>query len=694
VVFIKGKILVTAALPYANGPIHLGHLVEYIQADIFTRFLKMTGTDVAYCCADDTHGTPIEIAASKEGVSPEEFIKKWAFEHKKDFDNFHINFDSYYTTNSPENREFSDFFFRTLSEKGYIYKKKTTHLYCENCNRFLPDRFVKGKCPKCDAEDQYGDVCESCGATYKPVDLVGPYCSICKATPVTKDSEHYFFRLGDFSEKLKTWLVENKSIQNDIKNYVLKWIDAGLEDWCVSRDAPYFGFKIPGEENKYYYVWLDAPIGYIASTANYCKKAGRTVEDYWKNPETNIIHFIGKDIVYFHFLFWPAMLMGAGFNLPHNFFVHGFLTVNKEKFSKSRGTFITAKEFLAVSDPEFLRYYYASNLSASIRDIDLNVEDLREKVNNELVSNIANFAYRTLSFINNNFESRIGDIHLTAEDRDMMDNMRLKFKEIEKNYENCELREAVKCILEVSSMGNKYFQDNQPWALVKTDMRRCETVLNVSANILKNITILIKPILPEFAKKLEGQMSLSDLKWSDLGFKLKDHRTGKAEILLRKIDVINLTDPFSRIDLRVAEVKDVKDHPSADNLYILYIDVGEERQIVAGLKKYYSPEDLLGKKIVVICNLKPAKIRDVESNGMLLAADNKQDIGLVWADGKDGDRIFIDGVEPRPAKEIDVKEFSKLKLRSREGRVFYKSEALKTKTAPVRVDKKIDGDIV
>jgi len=694
VVFIKEKILVTAALPYANGPIHLGHLMEYIQADIFTRFLKMKGIDVIYCCADDTHGTPIEIAAAKEGISPEEFIEKWAIEHKKDFESFYIDFDSYYSTNSPENKEFSDFFFKTLSQKGYIYKKKTSHLYCENCKRFLPDRFVKGKCPKCGSENQYGDVCESCGATYKPNDLIEPFCAICKSKPVIKESEHYFFKLSEFSEKLRNWLIGNKNIQEDIKNYVLKWIDSGLEDWCISRDAPYFGFKIPGEEDKYYYVWLDAPIGYIASTANYCKRTGKNVYDYWKNPETKIVHFIGKDIVYFHFLFWPAMLMGVGFNLPHNLIVHGFLTVNKEKFSKSRGTFITAKEFLSASDPEFLRYYYASNLTASIRDIDLNVEELREKINNELVSNIANFIYRVLSFINKNFNSKIGSIKITAEDRDLIKQMKKMFKEIEKNYEQCDFRGAIKGVLEISSLCNKYFQDNQPWVLVKTDTKRCESVLALSLNMVKNIVILIKPVLPEFARKIEKQICLENLKWSDLGFDLKNHKIGKAEIVLRKIETINLIDPFSRIDLRVVEIEGVEDHPHAENLYVLKIDAGEERQIVAGLKKYYSKEDLLGKKIAVLCNIKPAFIKGVESEGMLIAADNKKDIGLIFAKGNPGDKIFIEGVEPRPEKEIDIKEFLKLKLTAKEGRVFYKGSILKTNQGFLKVDKNIEGDVV
>src|SRR3989338_11313658 len=361
--FKEKKIVITSALPYANGPIHVGHLVEYIQTDIFVRFLRLTGRDVVYCCADDTHGTPIEVKSMDLGIKPEELIAKFSKEHQEDFNNFHISFDSYYSTNSKENKYLSDLFFERLKKKGLIYKKSIEVTYCEHCKRTLPDRYVKGKCPKCNAPDQYGDVCENCNAAYKTIDLIEPYCAICKNKPIRKSSTHYFFRLSKFSSKLEKWLNKNNNLQPEIRHFVLNWIKNGLEDWNISRDGPYFGFKIPGEEDKYYYVWLDAPIGYIASTENYCTKHDLKTEDYWNSKNAKIYHFIGKDIVYFHFLFWPAMLLGSGFSLPHDIVVHGFLTVNGEKMSKSRGTFFTAREFLQSYNAEYLRFYYASMLS-------------------------------------------------------------------------------------------------------------------------------------------------------------------------------------------------------------------------------------------------------------------------------------------------------------------------------------------
>ncbi|MBI2145339.1 methionine--tRNA ligase [Candidatus Woesearchaeota archaeon] len=359
------KILVTAALPYANGPIHLGHLVEYVQADVFVRFLRLSGKDVVFLCADDTHGTPIEIAASKQNITPEQLIAKYYEEHQADFAAFGIRFDVYHSTNSPENKHYSDLFFRKLTDKRLIYERLIKLTYCDSCKRFLPDRYVRGKCPKCGADDQYGDQCEKCNATYQPVDLVEPKCAICGSLPVRKQSVHYFFKLSDFSAKLTEWLDANH-IQDDVRHFVEGWIRSGLQDWDISRDGPYFGFRIPGETNKYYYVWLDAPIGYIAATEKYVKDAGgsNAVDAYWQNPNARIIHFIGKDITQFHLLFWPAILMGAGFRLPSDIIVHGHLTINGEKMSKSRGNFLVARDYLAAPahDPEFLRFYYASHL--------------------------------------------------------------------------------------------------------------------------------------------------------------------------------------------------------------------------------------------------------------------------------------------------------------------------------------------
>jgi len=530
------KTLVTSALIYANGPVHIGHMLENIQTDIYVRSQRMRGRDIIYCGAEDTHGAPIEINAAKQGVTPEEFIDHWKLEHKRDYDDYLIRFDSYYSTNSPENRHYTELIFKRLQENGHIYTKEIELTYCEHCKRFLPDRYVKGTCPKCGAQDQYGDVCEKCNSTYSTTDLVNPYCSICGNTPVRRNSLHYFFKLSEFSGWLENWLNTNQSLQPEIRNQILTWVKEGLQDWCISRDGPYFGFRIPGEENKYFYVWLDAPIGYIASTANYCRDKPCTADDYWQPGGSRIIHFIGKDIIYFHLLFWPAVLHGAGFNVPDNVVVHGFLTVNGEKMSKSRGTFLTAEEFKDYVDPELTRYYYAANLTHSMTDIDLDLVNLENRVNNELVSNLANFFYRVLSFLNKYYDSQT----TTVLDGGLLDEVRAKCGSVGRSYDNYDFRDAVREILEVSSMGNKYFQDNAPWELVKTDKDRGQRVLTDCVNIVKNLTILVKPIMPLFAEKVEKQLGLPALDWSRIEDVVENHRIGKARIVLKKIEPIVL----------------------------------------------------------------------------------------------------------------------------------------------------------
>jgi len=526
------KVIVTSALPYANGSIHIGHLVEYIQTDIFVRFLKLIGENAVYCCADDTHGAPIEIKASQLKIKPEELIAKFAKEHLGDFKSFLINFDSYYSTNSKENKYFSDLIFNRLKEKGFIYTKKIKITYCEKCKRALPDRYVKGICPKCGASDQYGDACEKCGSKYDPVDLENPRCAICGTEPVLKESEHYFFKLTEFSDKLETWLTENKNLQPEIRNYVLNWIKEGLKDWDISRDGPYFGFKIAGEEDKYYYVWLDAPIGYISSFANSLKKDTTKAEKEWS--KSRIIHFIGKDIIYFHFLFWPAMLMGADFNLPENLVVHGFLTVNGEKMSKSRGTFYTAKDFLAkYKNPEYLRYYYAGLLSKKMSDLDLNLEDFKKNVNNELVANLSNFCYRVLSFCNKGFDSKITDFD---ENEPMLIEIKDRLKKVKKNYLDVNFKEALSEIMAISALGNKYFQENEPWKLVKQDKEKTQKIITFCVNIAKILSIITQPVLPEFSSKLQKQLNVKNQKWKDLDKYLKNTSIGKAEILVKKIE--------------------------------------------------------------------------------------------------------------------------------------------------------------
>ena len=684
----KTKILVTSALPYANGPIHIGHLVEYIQVDIFVRFLRSIEENVLFVCADDTHGAPIEIKATELGISPEKLIADVFKEHTKDFNDFFISFDNYYTTNSPENKHYSDLIFSRLKDKGFIYTKDIEVTYCEHDKRTLPDRYVKGKCPKCGTHDQYGDVCENCNATYKTVDLVDPYCTICKNRPTRKTSKHYFFKLSKFSKKLDSWLKKNKNLQPEIKNFVFNWIKNGLEDWNISRDGPYFGFKIPGEEDKYYYVWLDAPIGYIASTDNYCKKHGLKTEDFWNSKNSRIYHFIGKDIIYFHFLFWPAMLLGSGFQLPFHIPVHGFLTVNGEKMSKSRGTFFTAREFLQKYNAEYLRFYYASLLSKAMSDIDLSFEDFRKKINNELASNIGNFCYRVLNFLNKNFDGEISGID---DNKGLIREINEKIRDIEKNYYALNFNEAVKGILHISSLGNKYFQDNEPWKLINNNKARVHKILGLCVNIAKNLSVLIAPILPQFASRLQQQLNLANLKWSDIDFSLKNHKIGEDKILIRKMEEELQKQEFP-LNLKVAQILDIKEHPNADKLIVLDINLGnEKRQLVAGLKQYYSSEGLKNKKIVVVTNLKYAKLRGVESQGMLLAGDDGADVGLLTVGNSNpGDKVYFDGFE-NSNKEISFEDFLKIGMTVKDSKVKYNNVELKTDKEIVRVEKVKDG---
>jgi len=710
---MKNRILVTSALIYANGPVHIGNMLENIQTDIYVRFLKLRGHDAFYCGADDTHGAPIEINAVKQGITPEQFIGQWWKEHVEDYNLYNIGYDSYYTTHSPENQQYTELIFKRLQDAGHIYTKEIDLTYCEHCKRYLPDRYVKGTCPKCGAKDQYGDVCEKCNATHSTTDLVDPYCSICGSKPIRKPSRHYFFRLNDFSEKLRAWLVGNRHLQPEIRNQILAWVDQGLQDWCISRDGPYFGFKIPGEDNKYFYVWLDAPIGYIASTAHYCRDKNFTADDIWQKDDSTIVHVIGKDIIYFHLLFWPAVLMGSGFHVPDNIVVHGFLNVNGEKMSKSRGTFLTAREFSELLDPELLRYYYAANLGHSMTDIDLDLKTLQDKVNNELVSNIANLVYRTLSFLDKNFDSTV----TTILNKELLSDVARKTEGVRDSYYDYNFREAVAKTLEISTIGNKYFQDNQPWELVKTDREKAQRVLTDCVNIVKTVAILIQPILPIFASRVEEQLNLSSLKWADLDRRVENHRIDGAKIILRKIEPIVLKKPEENredlrneakmekkpqkpsgpasLDLRVAVVTEVHDHPQADKLYILKIDLGsEQRQLCAGLKPYYPKEELLGKHLVVLTNLKPAKLRGELSQGMLLAADSGSDVGVLNAPGSPpGMQVTAKGVSGRGVPQIEIGDVAALRLESKAGKAYVNGELLMTDVEMVKVDKGIEGRI-
>ncbi|MBW2988885.1 methionine--tRNA ligase [Candidatus Woesearchaeota archaeon] len=669
----KKRIIVTSALPYANGPIHIGHLVEYIQSDIFVRFLKLTGKKAVYCCADDTHGTPIQISSEKEGIIPEELIGRFHKEHLRDFKRFLVSFDSYYSTNSDENKYFSDLIFQRLKKKGLIYKKDVELAYCSRCKRFLPDRYIKGKCPKCGAADQYGDVCEKCNAAYKTTDLIGPYCTICGKPPVKKISTHCFFKLSDFSDKLRSWFKNNKKLQPEIINYLNNWIEEGLQDWDISRDGPYFGFKMPGEENLYYYVWLDAPIGYISSFSTLMKNDVKKAEKEWNR--SRIIHFIGKDITYFHFLFWPAMLMGAGLALPEDIIVHGFLTVNREKMSKSRGTFFTAEEFSSKYDPECLRFYYARSLSRKLSDIDLDLKDFKDSINNELVGNLGNFCYRVLSFANRFFSSRIKDID---KDEKLIKNIEKKAEKIRESYSKADYNRAVKDILAISDLGNKYFQKNEPWKLIKEDKEKARKVIGLCTNIAKNLSILISPILPEFSRKLQEQLNLESLGWKDINFSYNNREIGEAKILVDKIEE-KAREKFP-LSLKVAKIKKVDDHPEADRLYVLEVDIGEKRQIVAGIKKFYRKEELEGKNIIIVSNLKPAKLRGVISEGMLLAVEKGDGCKVLFAEGKPGEDAVFGDME-NETSQVKFEVFSRLKMVVKDGKVVYNKK-------PLRVGKK------
>jgi methionyl-tRNA synthetase len=687
-------------------------MLESIQTDIYVRFLKLRGHDAFFCGADDTHGAPIEINAVKQGITPEQLIGQWWKEHVEDYSLYNIGFDSYYTTHSPENQQYTELIFKRLQDGGHIYTKEIDLTYCEHCKRYLPDRYVKGTCPKCGAKDQYGDVCEKCNATYSTTDLVDPYCSICGSKPIRKPSRHYFFRLNDFSEKLRAWLVGNRNLQPEIRNQILAWIDQGLQDWCISRDGPYFGFKIPGEDNKYFYVWLDAPIGYIASTAHYCRDKNFTADDIWQNDNSTIVHFIGKDIIYFHLLFWPAVLMGSGFHVPDNIVVHGFLNVNGEKMSKSRGTFLTAREFSDLLDPELLRYYYAANLGHSMTDIDLDLKTLQDKVNNELVSNIANLVYRTLSFLDKNF----GGMVTTILNKELLSEVAKKTEGVSDSYYDYNFREAVAKTLEISTVGNKYFQDNQPWELVKTDREKAQRVLTDCVNIVKTVTILMQPILPIFASRVEEQLNLPSLKWADLDRIVENHRIDGAKIILRKIEPIVLKKPDEKkedqeneaktekpqklsgpasLDLRVAVVTEVRDHPQADKLYILKVDIGsEQRQLCAGLKPYYTKNELLGKHLVVVTNLKPAKLRGELSQGMLLAADSGSVVGILNAPSSPpGMQVNEEGVSGRGTPQIEIGDVAALRMESKAGKAYVNAKLLLTDVETVQVDKEIEGRI-
>ncbi len=663
------KIVVTSALPYANGSIHIGHLVEYLQTDIWVRFEKMCGNQCLYFCADDTHGTPIMISAKAAGVLPEQLIERMYAEHKADFDGFHIEFDNYYSTHSPENKVLSEQIFKSLHEAGSIVKRTIEQTYCENCKMALPDRYVRGACPRCGADDQYGDSCENCSATYQPTELINPYCATCRAEPTLQTSEHYFFKLADYEEQLKE-LIAKGYTQKSVANKLNEWFDVGLKDWDISRDGPYFGFKIPGEENKFFYVWLDAPIGYMASAKNYCDRNGLDFNELWNSGQYELYHFIGKDIMYFHALFWPAMLIGARFRTADKLFVHGFLTVNGEKMSKSRGTFIKAATYLKYLNPETLRYYYASKLTSGIEDIDLSIEDFLSKNNSNLVGKFANMASRSGPMLTKKLDSQLGQLDEAG--TVLINKLAAAKGQIIDNYENLNFAAVVREVVSLADDANRYVEQNQPWVTVKTDLEKTRTTLTATINAVRILTTYLKPILPKYAEKVEKFLNVDELLFADVETQLLNHKINKFERLFDRIDISEVNamieeskesqsseqqqgsggepiapectiEDFAKIDLRIARVTAADRVEGADKLLQLQLDVdGLQKSVLAGIAGAYEPEQLVGKIVVYLANLKPRKMRFGLSEGMILASGTGgKDIFMLTADpgAKPGQRV-------------------------------------------------------
>lgn len=658
------KIVVTSALPYANGDIHLGHLVEYIQTDIWVRFQKLRGHDCVYVCADDTHGTPIMIRARREGISPEELVEHTHAIHLKDFTDFQIDFDNYYSTNSPENRQLSELFYEAMKKSGGITRKTTPQLYCEHCQMFLPDRFVKGICPKCGAEGQYGDSCDRCGATYAAEELGAPICTTCGGTPVVRDSEHLYFELEPQHDYLEKWIPAHTT--SDVSNKLLEWFKEPLRGWCISRSAPYFGFEIPGDPDKYFYVWVDAPIGYLASLANWCAAHGKSFDDYWQNPKAERYHFIGKDIIRFHCLFWPGMLHTAGFAQPDKIFVHGFLTVNGEKMSKSKGTFINARTYLDNLPPEALRYYYAAKLGGSTDDMDLNLTDFVQRVNSDLVGKITNIASRGAQMLQKKLSGRLGA--LDAEGAELVAECRAAAETIAGFYEERRFNMAVVEICRLADAVNAYFDRKEPWKTVKTDSEATRVTLTAALNAFRILAIYLQPVLPVYAEKAMKLFGETSWTWKSIATTLENRSLGDYEYLASRIDVgqveamvaaatvkpadsgevqhesrasknkaksaaVAVAAPgikgeiafadFEKIDLRVGLVKSCEIVPKSAKLLKFVIDAGAlgERTIFSGIRAAYpDPSALVGKEVVFVANLAPRKMSVGVSEGMILYA--------------------------------------------------------------------------
>lgn len=673
----RREILVTSALPYANGPLHLGHLIEYIQTDIWVRFQRMRGHRCIYVCASDAHGTPIMLKARQDGITPEELIRTVHAGQLEDFAGFQVEFDNYHTTHSAENRALVEEIFHALDAAGHIETRSIRQSFDQQENMFLPDRFVRGTCPRCGAVDQYGDSCEACGATYRPSELLDAVSVLSGTRPVERESEHLFFRLGDFEAMLKRWMAEGR-LHESMRNKLGEWFEAGLQDWDISRDAPYFGFEIPGHPGKYFYVWLDAPIGYIASFRQLCDRRGDLDFDAWWRPGSTkeLYHFIGKDIVYFHSLFWPAVLHGSGFRTPTAVFAHGFLTVNGEKMSKSRGTFIRARTWLEHLDPQALRYYYATKLGAGVEDIDLNLEDFVQRVNADLVGKLVNIASRCAGFVH---RAAAGRLAAALPDPGLHEEIAAAGPAIAEHFEQRRYGQAVRQIMALADRANQYIDREKPWLMAREAGREREVqaVCTQGLNAFRSLVTWLKPVLPRLAEATETFLRCPPLAWEDAGTPLLDHEIGAFEPLMQRIDPSSVQallaassdslarspvpgaapapsvavapaaaaagkgdalpeigiEDFMKVELRVARILTAETVDGADKLLKLTLDLGDgQRQVFSGIRSAYRAEDLPGKLTVVVANLKARKMRFGVSEGMVLAASGGNGIFLVAPD--------------------------------------------------------------
>jgi len=640
------KILVSSALPYANGFIHMGHLVEYIQSDIWARFQKLRGHTCTYVCAADAHGTPIMIKAREEGISPEALVTRVAREQHDDLRAFDVAFDNFHTTHSDENEELVCRMYKSLRDADLIYTKTIEQAFDETEKMFLPDRFVRGTCPRCKSEDQYGDACEVCGATYSPNDLIDPISVLSDTTPVWKESEHYFFKLSEFGDKLRAW-IKSAELHQNITSKLEEWFEAGLQDWDISRDAPYFGFLIPGTEDKYFYVWLDAPVGYAASFLHLCgERDDLDFDEYWMpGHDTELYHFIGKDIVYFHTLFWPAVLQGAGFRQPDSVFAHGFLTVNGKKMSKSRGTFISARTYLANLNPNYLRYYYAAKLGPGMDDIDLNLDDFVARVNSDLVGKLVNIASRCAGFISKRFDGALG---AELDDADLFGSFSDASEQIAAHYEAREYSKAMRIVMSLADQANRYIEQKKPWVMIRDAAHAddVQAVCTQGLNLFRSLMIYLAPVIPSLSDDARELFQEERWTWTDATSPLLQHRISKFKPLITRVEkaqVDNMVEQskattdvakpeedgpaeitiedFMKVDLRIATILQAEAVDGADKLVQLTLDIGgETRNVFAGIKAAYSLDSLKGRQVVAVANLKPRKMRFGTSAGMVLAA--------------------------------------------------------------------------